>query len=120
VRFNHVLNARAARECLWRGDCRVRLYEYVDQTRAILFGKQAGELQNARWIASVVTEDHNFAEFRLASGLGQRFSEIGRSVLGPEFCCFEHISLFGGATLGCGWQAAEAGPIVASHAPALD
>jgi hypothetical protein len=36
VRFNHLLNARAAREFLRQGDCRGRLCEYVDQTRAIL------------------------------------------------------------------------------------
>jgi hypothetical protein len=37
--FDHFLNARAARECLRRRDCRGGVYEYADQTRAILFGK---------------------------------------------------------------------------------
>jgi len=48
--------------------------------RAILFGKQTGELQNARRIASVVGEDYNCAEFR-------RFG------VAREFCCCQHKTL---------------------------
>jgi hypothetical protein len=61
VRFNHFSNARAARECLLRGDCWRGLDEYADETPANLAGEYTGELQNARRLASVVGEDHNFA-----------------------------------------------------------
>jgi hypothetical protein len=39
LRFNHFPNARAAREGLRGDEFWERLYEYADQTRAILFGK---------------------------------------------------------------------------------
>src|SRR6267143_660780 len=81
------------RKGLRRCDCWGRLREHANQTRAILFGKETGELHNARRFASVVGEDQNFAEFGLASGPGDRFSEVGRSALGHEFCSCGHKNL---------------------------